>query len=79
MTEMDFFCFCGLWILDKAERISRKMERCGIAAEYDRLNAELERLMDSEFRELCAEAAAKGIELGVAEVFAWEKARRSGK
>ena len=77
MTDQDFFCFCGLWILDKAEMIQRKIERCGIAAECDRLKGELDRLLYGEFAELQARAAEKGICLRTGTILAWEKAYRS--
>ena len=79
MTEKDIFCQRGLAILDKADEIYEKIERCGIEAEYDRLKGELDRLLDGEFRQLREEAAAKGICLREGTILAWERAQRSGK
>ena len=79
MNDRDFFCLRGLMILDKVERARRKIEACCDCFWNEGLKAEIDRLIDVEFAELCAAAKAKGVELSEGVVYSWEKEQRGIK
>ena len=79
INDRDFFCLRGLMILDRAERIRRKIEACEGYLERERLKSELNGIMFVEFAELCDAAIAKGVELSEGIVYSWEKEQRGIK